>query len=79
MLDGYTSRTVSLNAVLTQGSVLGPFLFLLYINDITNEITNDIILFADDITLFVVVDNNVDQANISLVTYLDRVKQWSKK
>lgn len=65
VLDGYISRTVSLNAVLTEGSVLGPFLFLLYINDITNEITNDVVLFADDTSLFVVVDNNVDQANIS--------------
>lgn len=65
VLDGYISRTVSWNAVLTEGSVLGPFLFLLYINDITNEITNDVVLFADDTSLFVVVDNNVDQANIS--------------
>lgn len=41
------------------------FLFLLYINDITNEITNAIRLYADDSLLCVVVDNNVDQANIS--------------
>lgn len=28
VLDGYTSRTVNLNAVLTEGSVLGPFFIL---------------------------------------------------
>lgn len=52
---------------------------LLYINDITKEITNDISLFADDTSLFVVVDNNVNQADNSLVTDLGRVNQWSKK
>lgn len=52
---------------------------LLYINDITNEIANDISLFADDTSLFVVVDNNVDQATNSLVTDLGRVYQWSKE
>lgn len=51
---------------------------LLYINDITKEITNDISLFADDTSLFVVVDNHVDQATNPLVTDLDRVTQWSK-
>lgn len=52
---------------------------LLYINDITKEISNDISLFADDTSLFVVVDNNVDQATNSLVTDLGRVYQWSKE
>lgn len=53
------------------------FLFLLYIYDITNDITNDKRLFADDASLFVVVDNNIDQATNSLVTDLkiDRVNQ----
>lgn len=46
---------------------------LLYINDIAKEITNDIRLFADGSSLFVMVDNNVDQATNSLVTDLGRV------
>lgn len=52
---------------------------LLYINDIAKEITNDIRLFADGSSLFVMVDNNVDQATNSLVTDLGRVYKWSKK
>ena len=35
-----------------QGSVLGPVLFLLFIDDITREVTSNILLFADDVKLF---------------------------
>ena len=39
-----------------QGSILGPLLFLLFINDIVNGI-DSIRLFADDTSLFIIVDN----------------------
>ena len=35
-----------------QGTVLGPLMFLLYINDIGNDITSKIRLFADDSLLY---------------------------
>ena len=35
-----------------QGSVLGPILFLVYINDLVEEVTGTILKFADDIKLF---------------------------
>lgn len=71
--------TITVNAGVPQGSTFGLFLLLPYINEITNEITIDIRLYADDTSLFVVVDNNVDQATNSVVTDSDRVNQWSKK
>ncbi len=41
-----------------QGSVLGPLLFLVYVNDIVNVVTNcNIRLFADDTCLFIEIDN----------------------
>ena len=56
-----------------QGSVLGPILFLLYINDITNIFTNfNTILFADDSTLYITGENPTElihKANTDLQNF----------
>ena len=38
-------------------SILGPLLFLLFINDIVTDIKSNIRLFADDTSLFIIVEN----------------------
>jgi hypothetical protein len=43
-----------------QGSILGPVLFQLYINDISNNIQSSLRLFADDCVLYSVIDNHQD-------------------
>lgn len=59
-----------------QGSVLGPVLFILYINDIVNVVTNcDIQMFADD-TLLYVVGNDVDVICETLNTELKNIFKW---
>ena len=51
---GARSSSVSITSGVPQGSVLGPLLFLIYVNDIGNAVPNEIInLFADDTNLFV--------------------------
>jgi len=49
---------VSCGVPLPQGSVLGPLIFLIYINDIGNAVSNDTIkLFVDDTNLCIFGDN----------------------
>lgn len=73
-LEGFTSTFQMLDAGVPQGSVLGPFLFLLYINDITNGISNNIRLFADDTSLFAIINDDVIQQTLSITNDLDIIK-----
>lgn len=56
VLDGFTSSLGSINSSVSQGSVLGPFLILLYMNDISSNLTNNVRLFVDDTSLYGIVD-----------------------
>ena len=56
-LNGKTSLWSSIDAGVPQGSVLGPLLFLVYINDITVGLKSEVRIFADDTSLFVVVED----------------------
>ena len=51
VLDGESSQEYPVNAGVLQGSILGPILFLLYINDLPDDVTCDIGIYADDTTL----------------------------
>ena len=79
VLDGYTSSPRSTNSGVPQGSVLGPFLFLLYINDISKNLQNPVRLFADDTSLFAIVDNDMNNSANSLTNDLEIIHQWSKQ
>ena len=57
IIPGANSQWNSIHAGVPQGSVLGPLLFLLFINDIVNDIGSSIRLFADDTSLYIIVEN----------------------
>ena len=52
ILNGQESRTTKVSSGVPQGSVLGPLLFIIYINDMPNNIASNIKLYADDALLY---------------------------
>ena len=79
-LNGCKSEPLALKAGVPQGSVLGPLLFLVYINDISDDLNCETYMFADDTSIFKRIANNdaTTAANV-INNALARVHTWSKK
>ena len=77
IIDGASSNEVSVRSGAPQGTVLGPLMFLIYINDIGEHITSNLRLFADDSLLYCAID--IPQDCLALQEDLDKLSQWSYK
>ena len=64
VLNGQPSLWKPVLVGVPQGSTLGPLLLFIYINDLPNEMKSNTKLFADDTSLFTIVKDKTERANV---------------
>ena len=82
VVEGIRSSKVDVASGVPQGSVLGPFLFLIYINDLVDQLSGDVKmrLFADDCVVYVSYQNLQAQLAVnSLQSVLDKIGSWADR
>ena len=76
VLNGQNSTWVNVETGFPQCSILGPLLFLIYINDLSENLVTNPKLFADDISLFsVIFDKDLSAKNLN--DDLNRINNWA--
>ena len=78
VLEGESSEKTCVRSGVPQGTVLGPLCFLLFVNDIGNDITSNNKLFAGDNLLYGLVHNSDEAINpqSDLDKLVERAKMW---
>ena len=82
VVDGQKSEMLDVKAGVPQGSRLGPLLFIIYMNDIVNDIESDILIFADDTSLFATGSDPAEtaaQLNRDLIKISNWAEMWKVK
>jgi len=77
IVDGLHSQWKEVWSGVPQGSVLGPLLFLIYINDLDRDIASRVSKFADNTQLYCPVNSHIDR--IRLQKDLDTVVEWASR
>jgi hypothetical protein len=77
VINGQSSDWANVTSGVPQGSVLGPLLFLIYVNDIESSVNNTIAMFADDSKIGNSAQNEAERQ--SLQNDLDKLTSWSQR
>ena len=64
VLNGQAFTWTNISVGVRQGSILGPFLFLIYINNLSEGLSTNASIFADDTSLFSVIHYSQTSANV---------------
>ena len=82
VVNGQSSKVHAINAGVPQGSVLGPTLFLIFINDLPDRVIRSFInIFADDTTIYGTTSKNLNHSDLApnLSSDLSVIVQWGTK
>ena len=77
VLEGEESGSVPVTSGVPQGSVMRPIMFLVYINDLPEELSSQVRLFADDTAVYLTAGGSDD--GTVLQTDLDRLSVWESQ
>ena len=78
VLNRQLSSWSNIETGVPQSSILDPLWFLIYINDLSDGLTTNATLFADDVSLFSVVNNiNLSAGNLNIE--LNKINAWASQ
>ena len=76
LLNGTNSDNIPVSSGVPQGSVLGPMLFLAYINNLPDQVKSRVRLFADDTAMYLALSTQADTE--ILQKDLEQLEKWEK-
>ncbi|CAH1248760.1 STRA6 [Branchiostoma lanceolatum] len=81
VISGKTSSSKAINAGVPQGSILDPLLFLIFIDDITEKLTNTAMLYTDDTSLMNIIRKRLERTSAaqSLNKDLQEIQKWAQE
>lgn len=80
-MNGIASSAKPINAGVPQGSILGPLLFIIYIDDLAEKLQNQAILYADDSSVLSIIKDRQSRASAAttLNKDLEEIQIWASK